>query len=194
MELIIDIASEKYISYAQSICALYEESAKVRGTGIAKRSEAYVISKMKNGNAVIALDNKNLVGFCYVETFEDKKYVSNSGLIVHPDYRKLGIAKEIKKIVFNLARDKYPDARIFGITTSLAVMRINTNLGYHPVTFSELTKDEAFWKGCSSCTNYHILKSKDYQMCMCTGMLAQSKEEKMRLDLSDKIINNKENE
>ena len=194
MEISINIASDQYKSFAPAICKLYEESAKVRGTGIAKRSVAYVISKMILGDAVIALNNENLVGFCYIETFENKKYVSNSGLIVHPDYRNLGIAKKIKKVVFNLARDKYPDARIFGITTSLAVMRINTDLGYYPVTFSELTKDEAFWKGCSSCTNYHILESKQFQMCMCTGMLAPSKEEQMRLDLSKNILNNKENE
>ena len=105
---------------------------------------------MKAGDAVIALKGEQFVGFCYIESFENKKYVSNSGLLVHPDFRGRGIAKQIKRHVFSLARDRYPASRVFGITTSLAVMRINTSLGYHPVTFSELTKDEAFWKGCSS--------------------------------------------
>lgn len=188
MDIIISIASDDHIKYAEEICREYEESAKVRGTGIAKRTPEYVIKKMKSGDAVIALEGDRFVGFCYIESFENKKYVSNSGLLVHPDYRSQGIARKIKAKVFNLARDNYPEARIFGITTSLAVMRINSSLGYHPVTFSELTKDETFWKGCSSCSNYGILTSKNYQMCLCTGMLAPSKVEAMQLDLTNKIL------
>lgn len=182
MDIKITIANEEHIPYADQICLEYEASAKVRGTGIARRSTEYVVKKMKSGDAVIALQGSIFVGFCYIESFENKKYVSNSGLLVHPDFRSKGIAKKIKKHVFNLARDKYPEARVFGITTSLAVMRINSSLGYHPVTFSELTKDETFWKGCSSCTNYKILKSKKYQMCLCTGMLAPSKIEAIKLN------------
>ncbi len=190
MDIIISVAGEEHLQYAEEICREYEESAKVRGTGIAKRSPEYVIKKMLSGDAVIALEGDKFVGFCYIESFENKKYVSNSGLLVHPDYRSQGIAKKIKTRIFNLARDKYPEARIFGITTSLAVMKINSALGYHPVTFSELTKDETFWKGCSSCSNYNILTSKNYQMCLCTGMLAPSKveAEAMKLDLSKRII------
>ncbi|NND08168.1 MAG: GNAT family N-acetyltransferase [Saprospiraceae bacterium] len=190
----ISIASDAHLHYAEEICNEYAASAQVRGTGIAKRSPEYVIAKMKAGDAVIALKGEQFVGFCYIESFEDKKYVSNSGLLVHPDFRGKGIAKKIKKHVFSLARDRYPASRVFGITTSLAVMRINTSLGYHPVTFSELTKDEAFWKGCSSCSNYEILKSKDYQMCLCTGMLAPSKNESMKLDLSSMILKEDKNE
>ncbi len=188
MEIQIEVASELHYQYADLICAEYRESARVRGTGIAQRSPEYVRKKMEEGDAVIALEGDKFVGFCYVESFEEKKYVSNSGLIVHPDYRKQGIARKIKRRVFNLARDKYPYARVFGITTSLAVMRINSELGYQPVTFSELTKDVTFWKGCSSCPNYGILTSKNYEMCMCTGMLAPSKEEVMKMDLSNLIL------
>ena len=161
MEITISIASEAHVSYAEEICKEYEASANVRGTGIAKRTTDYVIRKMRSGDAVIALQGVVFVGFCYIESFENKKYVSNSGLLVHPDFRGKGIARRIKAKVFNLARDRYPESRVFGITTSLAVMRINTALGNHPVTLSELTKDEAFWKGCSSCSNYEKLKSKD---------------------------------
>jgi len=188
MEILISIASDAHLHYAVEICNEYAASAQVRGTGIAKRSPEYVLAKMKSGNAVIALRGEQFVGFCYIESFENKKYVSNSGLLVHPDFRGQGIAKRIKQHVFALARDRYPASRVFGITTSLAVMRINTSLGYHPVTFSELTKDEAFWKGCSSCSNYEILKSKDYQMCLCTGMLAPSKNESMKVDLTSMIL------
>ncbi len=190
MDLEITIASELHFEYADTICREYAASAKVRGTGIAERSIAYIKSKMSKGDAVIAVSNGTFIGFCYIEGFENKKYVSNSGLLVHPDHRGKGIAKKIKKMVFQLARDKYPDSRVFGITTSLAVMRINTSLGYHPVTFSELTKDETFWKGCSSCPNYGILTEKQYQMCLCTGMLAPSKNESMKIDLTSRIQQN----
>ena len=188
MSLDISIASKVHYQYAKQICQEYEASAKVRGTGIAKRTPTYIKKKMAKGDAVIALLDQDFVGFCYIESFENKKYVSNSGLLVLPAHRGQGIARKIKAKVFNLARDKYPDSRVFGITTSLAVMRINTSLGYHPVTFSELTKDETFWQGCSSCPNYSILQSKNYEMCLCTGMLAPSKNETIKIDLSSKII------
>ena len=129
------------------------------------------MQKIAEGKAVIALDGDVLVGFCYIESWEHGKYVAHSGLVVNPDYRKLGIAKQIKQRVFDLSREKYPDAKIFGITTSLATMRINSELGYKPVTFSELTKDEAFWAGCQSCVNFDILQRNNKTMCLCTGLL-----------------------
>jgi GNAT superfamily N-acetyltransferase len=148
---------------------------------------------MEAGNAVVAFDGDVLVGFCYVEIWSHNRYVVNSGLVVHPDYRKSGLAREIKRKVFNLARDKYPEAKVFGITTSLAVMKINTELGYKPVTFSELTQDDAFWAGCKSCPNYDILERNERRMCLCTAMLAPSKveEEQMTLNLTHLIVENK---
>jgi len=148
------------------------ESAKARGTGIAKRSPEYIQAKMNEGKAVIALtDDGTWVGFCYIEAWEHGKYVANSGLIVAPAFRKSGVATEIKRHVFGLSRKKYPDSKIFGLTTGLAVMKINSDLGYEPVTYSELTTDEEFWKGCRSCVNYEILMSKERKNCLCTGML-----------------------
>ncbi len=149
-----------------------EESAKARGTGIAKRSPAYLEKKMREGKAVIATTQDGTwVGFCYIEAWEHEKYVANSGLIVAPAFRKTGVATEIKRKIFQLSREKYPDAKIFGLTTGLAVMKINSDLGYEPVTYSELTNDEEFWKGCQSCVNYEILMSKGRKNCMCTAML-----------------------
>lgn len=148
-----------------------EASAKARGTGIAKRSPEYIANKMNEGKAVIAhTDDGAWVGFCYIETWEGE-YVANSGLIVSPSFRKSGVAKQIKRRIFNLSREKYPKAKIFGLTTGLAVMKINSELGYEPVTYSELTQDEKFWEGCKSCVNYDILMSKDRKNCMCTAML-----------------------
>lgn len=148
------------------------ESAKARGTGIAKRSPEYVANKMLEGKAVIALHHDGTwAGFCYIETWSHQEFVANSGLIVNPIFRKSGLAKAIKRAVFELSRTKYPDAKIFGLTTGLAVMKINSDLGYEPVTYSELTQDEVFWEGCRSCVNYEILMSKERKNCLCTGML-----------------------
>ena len=167
----IVVADASHIQYAQVICDTIADSAKVRGTGIAKRTPDYINRRIKNGNAVIALDGDNFAGFCYIEVWGHQKYVANSGLIVHPDYRHQGLAKKIKKAIFDLSRQKFPDAKIFGITTGLAVMKINSELGYRPVTFSELTDDPEFWKGCQTCKNFDILTRTERKMCLCTGML-----------------------
>ncbi|MFZ2905629.1 MAG: GNAT family N-acetyltransferase [Cyclobacteriaceae bacterium] len=170
--LIVRLATADDIQYAEPITHEMEESAKARGTGIAKRSPAYIIQKMEEGKAVIALTpGGSWVGFCYIEAWQHEKYVANSGLIVSPAFRKTGVATEIKRKIFALSREKYPHAKIFGLTTGLAVMKINSDLGYEPVTYSELTTDEEFWKGCKSCVNYEILMSKERKNCMCTAML-----------------------
>jgi hypothetical protein len=170
--IIVRVATPDDKKYAETITLEMEESAKARGTGIAKRSPLYIQQKMDEGKAVIALmPDGTWVGFCYIEVWENTKYVANSGLIVAPAFRKTGIATEIKRKVFELSRKKYPDAKIFGLTTGLAVMKINSDLGYEPVTYSELTSDDEFWKGCQSCVNYEILMSKGRKNCMCTAML-----------------------
>lgn len=175
--IIIRVANSGDEHYAETITEEMEKSAAARGTGIAKRSPAYIAQKMEEGKAVIAhLKDGTWVGFCYIETWSHGEYVANSGLIVVPDFRKSGVAKGIKKRIFELSREKYPDAKIFGLTTGLAVMKINSELGYEPVTYSELTQDEAFWAGCKSCVNYEILMSKGRKNCMCTAMLYDPKD------------------
>jgi hypothetical protein len=165
------VASSHHIGFAQEICQEMEESAKARGTGIAKRSPEYLQTKMEEGKAVIALaPDGSWAGFCYIECWSGE-YVANSGLIVSPKYRKEGLAKKIKAAIFELSRTKYPNAKIFGLTTGLAVMKINSELGYEPVTYSELTQDDTFWQGCKSCVNYDILMSKGRKNCLCTAML-----------------------
>jgi len=183
----IQVASAQHVDYAVQICDEMAESAKARGTGIAQRSPQYVADKMLEGKAVIALHkNGTWAGFCYIETWSHGDFVANSGLIVNPEFRKVGLAKAIKERVFKLSRQKYPDSKIFGLTTGLAVMKINSDLGYEPVTYSELTQDEAFWQGCKSCVNYDILTSKGRKNCMCTAMLfdpaekAKQYEDKMK--------------
>ena len=171
----IIIADKTHHIYADVICKTIEESANVRGTGIARRTPEYIIQRMNNGNAVIALEGNAFVGFCYIEKWDHGKFVANSGLIVHPNYRGKGVAKMIKKKIFEHSRSKFPNAKVFSITTGLPVMKMNSDLGYKPVTFSELTKDQSFWKGCQTCKNYDVLQRTSQTMCLCTGMLYDPK-------------------
>ena len=173
MEIVI--ANKAHSVYADIICKTIEEAAQVRGTGIAKRKPEYILTKLENGNAVIALDGNEFAGFCYIESWGHGKFVANSGLIVRPDYRNIGLAKQIKKVIFKHSRSKFPNAKIFSITTGLAVMKLNSDLGYKPVTFSELTDDPSFWNGCQTCRNFDILTRTDRKMCLCTGMLFDPK-------------------
>lgn len=189
-DFIVVPALDKHTEYAQQICDEMAESAKARGTGIARRTPEYIAKKMMEGKAVIALHRDGRwAGFCYIETWSHGDFVANSGLVVNPEFRKVGLAKAIKKRIFELSRDKYPKAKIFGLTTGLAVMKINSDLGYEPVTYSELTQDEQFWDGCKSCVNYDILMSKERKNCMCTAMLWDpvEKEKELRERIEQKV-------
>ena len=167
----IEVAGEKHVKYVEEINDAIDVASKQRGTGIARRSNEYLETKIKEGKAIVALVGDKFAGFCYIETWGNKGFVANSGLIVVPDFRGYGLAKAIKNKAFNLSRKKYPDAKIFGLTTGLAVMKINHELGYRPVTFSELTNDDLFWNGCKGCVNYDILMRMERTKCLCTGML-----------------------
>ena len=181
-------ATAEHISYAKNISACIDVSAKNRGTGIARRTPEYIATKIKNGNAIIAIENNSFAGFCYIEVWGHGKYVAHSGLIVTPKYRGKGLAKKIKREVFKLSLKKYPKAKIFGITTGMPVMKINYELGYKPVHFSELTDDPEFWKGCQTCKNYDILTRTERQMCLCTGMLFDPKKEIKNMPINKKIV------
>jgi len=170
-DFIIDVATESHLSYVDEILETIADAARIRGTGIAKRSPGYIIQKINEGKAIIALHGIEFAGFCYIESWGHNKFVANSGLIVVDKFRGQGLAKAIKSKAFYLSRKKFPDAKLFGLTTGLAVMKINSELGYKPVTFSELTDDELFWKGCQSCVNYDILVRTNRRHCLCTGML-----------------------
>lgn len=187
-EITVQVASEKHLPYAEAICHVIEDAAQKRGTGIAKRDPEYIRAKIRDGKAVIALSGEQLAGFCYIETWSHHDYVANSGLIVAPDFRKLGLARRIKETAFKLSRKKFPNAKLFGITTSLAVMKINSDLGYKPVTFSELTTDEDFWNGCQSCPNFDILTRTQRKMCLCTGMLCDPGAEALNEGLDKNVI------
>ena len=181
------VADESHEKYVDTILETISEAAKVRGTGIAKRTHEYLLNKMCEAKAVIALDGDKFAGFSYIETWQDKKYVTTSGLIVHPDYRGRGLAKRIKDMTFTLARTRWPHAKIFSLTSGAAVMAMNTQLGYKPVTFADLTQDEAFWKGCEGCVNVDILHRTNRRYCICTGMLYDP-EEYLPAKLSEDVL------
>ena len=155
----------------EEILDVIEESSKARGTGIARRSPEYVAQKMLEGKAIIALCGDDFAGFCYIESWSNKEYVVNSGLIVKPKYRGFGLAKRIKMFSFAYSRRLFPKAKLFGITSGAAVLKINNELGYRPVTFEQLTQDPAFWRGCQTCVNYDVLQRTDFKRCICTAML-----------------------
>ena len=171
--LVADASHEKYVD---TILNTIAEAAKVRGTGIARRTHDYLLTKMKEAKAVIALQGDKFAGFSYIETWGNKQYVTTSGLIVHPDFRGIGLAKRIKDMTFSLARTRWPNAKIFSLTSGAAVMAMNTQLGYKPVTFADLTDDEAFWKGCEGCINVDVLHRTNRKYCICTGMLYDPEE------------------
>jgi hypothetical protein len=185
------IADENHLKYVDEINDTIQTASEERGTGIARRSYEYIADKMKEGKAIIALDGDKFAGFCYIESWGHHRFVANSGLIVVKEYRGGGLARRIKKQAFELSRSKFPDSKIFGLTTGLPVMKINSELGYRPVTFSELTDDNEFWKGCQSCVNYDILMRTQRTKCLCTAMIfdpAWEKKEKQTEKEPVKVI------
>lgn len=177
-EIEVVVAGEDHVRYVDEILDTITRAAKVRGTGIAKRSPEYVKQKMLEHKAVVALYHGRFAGFSYIESWSNKQFVANSGLIVADEFRGIGLAKRIKRRIFSLSREMFPSAKIFSLTTGAAVMKMNNELGYRPVTFSQLTDDEAFWKGCESCVNFDILQRNGRRMCLCTGMLYDPEEHK----------------
>ncbi len=173
------VASDEHIKYVDEILDTINRAAKVRGTGIAKRSPEYVSQKMRERKAVIALSKEGeFAGFSYIESWSNKQFVANSGLIVANKFRGIGLATRIKRRIFQLSREMFPAAKIFSLTTGAAVMKMNSELGYRPVTFDQLTDDAAFWKGCESCVNYDILQRNGGHKCLCVGLLYDPADEK----------------
>ncbi|MCC8155110.1 MAG: GNAT family N-acetyltransferase [Tannerellaceae bacterium] len=181
LEIDVMVADESHVVYVDTILDTIEAAAKVRGTGIASRSHEYVAQKMREGKVIIALDGDKFAGFSYIESWGNKQYVATSGLIVADGYRQLGLAKRIKHAAFELARLRWPKAKLFSLTSGSAVMKMNTELGYIPVTFAELTDDEAFWKSCEGCINHDVLIRTERRYCICTAMLFDANDPRCQL-------------
>lgn len=80
------------------------------------------------------------------------------GLLWHLNSDIPDLQKRLK--IFELSRKMYSEAIIFALTSGSEVMKMNHELGFEPVTYSELTTDELFWEGCKSCIDCPILMSK----------------------------------
>ena len=172
MDIHVMVADESHVAYADEVCEEILVSARERGTGIARRTPEYISEKILAGKAIIAIaEDGRFAGFSYIETWGGKEYVANSGLIVAHDFRGIGLAMRIKRKIFEHSRKLFPNAKIFSITTGAAVMKMNYELGFRPVTFAALTDDPEFWKGCQGCRNYGILEANEHRMCLCTGLL-----------------------
>ena len=170
--IIVRLAVPPDVVFADQIIHEMESSAIARGSGISKRSAASIIEKIDSGKAIVAVTEKGeWAGFSYIETWDNETFVSNSGLIVSPKYRNQGVASQIKTQIFELSRSKYPLAKVFSITSGLAIMKMNTKLGFAPVTYSEIAHESLFWEGCKSCINYDVLENKHRCNCLCTAML-----------------------
>jgi GNAT superfamily N-acetyltransferase len=173
--VIIRIAVRADVKYIYQILEAMKSSAHQRGAGISHRPVQYLCRKIYEGKAVVAVtDGGQWVGFSYLEAWSQNAFVSNGGLIVDPGHRGKGVASLIKKMIFDLSRKLYPAADIFTITTGAAVLKMNSDLGFRPVTFSQVTSDNGFWNQCNACVNYSILESKNRRMCLCTAMIYYS--------------------
>ncbi len=173
---------------AAGVCQMIEEASKDKNTALAIRTIEYIEEKIRTEKAIIALHNEKVIGFCYIETWEHGKFVAHSGLIVSADYRKSGLAQFIKQMAFKLSEKKFPTAKVFGLTTSAAVMKINANLGYKAVTFSELTTDDNFWKGCETCKYFDILERTKRKHCLCTAMVYEPERIKANKETKNIVI------
>ena len=172
MKFIVKVADKSHIRFAEDVCNELAYASQKRNSGLAKREPEYIIEKINAGKAVIALTEEgDFAGFSYIESWGGKSFVANSGLIVAHKYRGMGLSRLIKEQTFILSRKLFPNAKIFTLTTSGAVMRLNYEFGFRPVPFGELTSDPEFWKGCEGGRNCVILENNDYKRCICTGLL-----------------------
>lgn len=175
MNIEVMVADESHKQYIPDILAAIYEASQVKGVSIVMRDPYYLAQKMREGKAVIALCEGAFVGFCYLECWQDEQFVANSGLIVRPEFRGQGVATRIKQQIFDQCRKLFPDACIFGITKSEAVIRMNTQLGFERVGYDQLTNDPKFWKGCDTCLNYPVLLANEGRSCHCVGLLYRPK-------------------
>ena len=171
MQIRIEIANKQHEKYASVIAKMIERAAQKKGTILALRKPKFILEKIIQGKSVIALDGDIVVGFCYFQNWENDTFIAHSGLIINENYLGRGLSKKIKKQIFDASREKFPKAKIFGLTTSPAVIKINHELGYQSVNYNQLTDDEDFWKGCKTCSNYPRLMEAKRKKCKCTGML-----------------------
>lgn len=185
-------AVEKDLILAPSIVEEINYWARFRTTGVVGRTAAYIEDKIKEGKAFIAFSpTGEWVGFCYLEVWEHRRYVANSGLIIKPEYRKSGLAKKLKEVSFRFTRKTYPQAKIFSLTSKPSVMQINLALGYKSVSPQYLFEDSDFVNGCRDVVDYPDMTAKHKNDGNCFLMLFDPLAEtqnKMLFDASPGVL------
>ena len=166
---IVRLATPNDIEFINDISKEMAFSATQRGTGIALRTPEYLMGKINKDLAMIAIhpENGQWIGFCYLEFWQNEKYVANSGLIISPKYRGQGYTRDIKTAIFSYCKEKFPAATLFSLTSNAIVMKLNREFGYKEVPFSEIVNDVSFISGCDSWVDYvglmtHIALSSKY--------------------------------
>jgi hypothetical protein len=170
--IVVRLATEHDQRFVQNIITEIEIASQIKGTGICKREPAFISQKITEGNAVMAVTPSGAwAGFCYIQPHDNGQFVSSCALVISRNFRNRGIASQIKAQVLALAKNKYPAARIFGLTTSHVVERINAQLNYVEVSYAEVTQADTFWQSCRSCENYQLLLQQDKKKCLCKAMV-----------------------
>ena len=173
MNLLIKAGDKGDLKFVNEIVELIEKESQVIGAGFAVRTPEYIEDKIRNGLSVVACDrfSGEFIGFIYLETWQHNKYVANSGLVVAEKFRGKGVGTKLKQKAFELSRKLFSDAKLLDLTTSLAVIKINSELGYEPVEYADLTSDDDFWMECETCMYYDVLVRTRRSNCLCEAML-----------------------
>lgn len=170
-EFLLSVSNENHTPFAREIELLFEQVTNEKSIGINLKKGQYIGEKIIKGDAIIATKQGRLAGFCYLRNRNNDDYVSISGIVVVPQFRRLGLAKMMIEEIFQVARKKYPKAKLFSLTTSPEVMRINSIHGYKTVNYSKLSTSNKFWAECSDCLNYNFLQKNNNTRCLCSAML-----------------------
>lgn len=142
--------------YADNIAHEISISALLRNVAIEPRTGDYIFQKMIDGLAVIAIDNETeeWIGFCALDVWNHQRYVANTGLIVKPKYRGKNVSNLLKNKLFELARIKFPSAKIFSLTNKELIKKINIDLGFQEVEAREILYDPYFNTGMNSWVDF----------------------------------------
>lgn len=177
IEFTIEKARCIHTFWIKEICEVTLSLVISHGRDISEHSPELLETKMKKGEAVIAFaSDGRWAGFSFISSCENGSYISNSALVIAPEFRHTGLVKKIKRKIFELSREMYPDACIFSLTSDLTVMKMNHKLGFKRVNFSELPSNSLFWESCKSCINCPVLMSQERKNCLCTAMLYNPKQ------------------
>jgi len=166
--IVVRVAGAEDAGFAEAASVLIADAA--LEFDVAKRSPRLLREKIVGGQAVLALEDDELVGFAFWSTWQNGRFVSHSGLVVRPDRRGRALGRRLKWELTAASRRRHPDAALMSLTSSRAVRAMNRALGFVQVPLDHLTLDPAFWRGCEACRNHAELGAHP-DHCRCVGMI-----------------------